>query len=101
MSIDETPIDCFKMKCFIFGTEEEIAEEREKYIKKFPYMSYGTVQKETTDDGIVMVRFRYATNPRQGLHPYSSRAPVGAEVEKGKPIIPSSKQHLRRQLTRT
>jgi len=58
MSLDETPIDCWRVKCLITGTNEEIEQQRLDYLEKYPYMCYGTRQVSKTEAGLVMQRFR-------------------------------------------
>ena len=84
MTINETPVDCFRVKYFISGSEQEIIEEEKKYIAKFPYMSYGTIRKETTEGGVVMLRFRTPQICAKACTHTPNTSPVGAETEKGK-----------------
>ena len=58
MSIDETPIDCFRVKCLIAGTDEEIEKQKLEYLEKYPYMCYGTRPVSKGTAGLVMQRFR-------------------------------------------
>jgi hypothetical protein len=58
MSIDEAPVDCFRVKCVITGLPDEISQQREEYLLRYPYMCYGTRNISTTEGGIVLQRFR-------------------------------------------
>ena len=86
MSIEETPIDCFRVMCRIIGTDEQIAEEKDKYMSKYPYMSYGTRIADKQSDGIILVRFRTVEACVKACTHVPNPNPVGEDTkpEKGK-----------------
>ena len=86
MSVDETPIDCFRVLYKITGSKDEIEEEKKNYIAKYPYMSYGTQVSEVTDEGVVMIRFRTVEICIKACTHKPKQNPVGEapEPEKGK-----------------
>ena len=86
MIIDETPIDCYKIRCFISGSGEQLLEDEREYIQKYPYMRYGTRRAELKDDGIVMFRFRTSELCAQACIHKPNPHPVGEDTttERGK-----------------
>ena len=58
MKTEELPIDCFKVRYDVRGTEEELTEAWNQYRGKYPNMEYGTHIRHREDGYIVIVRFK-------------------------------------------
>ncbi len=86
MIVDETPIDCYKIRCHISGSGQELLERESEYITKYPYMQYGTRRVELTDSGVIMFRFRTREMRAQACIHKPNPQPVGDATvpEKGK-----------------
>jgi len=84
MSLDEAPIDCFKVKCLIMGTDEEIEQQRISYLEKYPYLCFGTRSVSKTEEGLVMQRFRTQKICAEACVHTPVANPLGADIEEGK-----------------
>ena len=84
MNLEETPYDCFKTRCVITGTDEEIEKARKDYLLKYPYMQYGTRILKKIDSGIVLQRFRTKKICLAACVHTPRPDPISSDTEEGK-----------------
>ena len=83
MSLDEAPIDCWRVKCLITGTDEQIKEQMSEYLEKYPYMCYGTRFVSKTEEGTIMQRYRTHEICAEACIHTPVAKPIGDAKEKG------------------
>jgi hypothetical protein len=84
MSLDEAPIDCFRVRCLITGTDDEIEKQRVLYLEKYPYLCFGTRSISKTADSVIVQRFRTQKICAEACVHTPVANPLGADNEEGK-----------------
>ena len=78
MNIDETPFDCFRVRCVFEGPEQEINTAIQDYKIKFPYIQYGTRVVKSASGRKIVQRFRTREICQEACIHVASKSPVSS-----------------------